>query len=55
MGFLPQSFYKYERLARDEGGDVEENRPRDRRKSWTTAYLLVIVFVFALAGIAYRR
>jgi hypothetical protein len=48
MGFLPQYFYNYERLARSEGEDVEEVKRLDRRKSWTVAIML---FLFALFGV----
>lgn len=54
MGFLPQSFYRYERLARNEDGLVEDVQPRGRRKSWSTAIVLVALFLAALAWITLR-
>ena len=54
MGFLPDSFHKYERLARNEDGIIEEVEPKGRRKSWSTAGILVALFVVALTWFMLR-
>jgi hypothetical protein len=54
MGFIPQYFYKYERLAQDEEGGLssEQYSPPNRRKSWTAAMVLVALAAASLLWIA---
>jgi hypothetical protein len=55
MGFLPQYFYQYERLARNEYEHDEDARPRERRKSLLTAFVLIGLAIAVLIWMAFGR